>query len=222
MGIQTKIMAGIWVASLLTLPACAAQSDDETVVNSVQKSDTAQAATYEDISVPSGQYVMDSHHGYVTFSYTHMGLSHPKLAFRDVDARIDFDAAHPENSVVEVTIQADSIDSGVDIFDGHLKSENFFNTAEHPTISFHSTGFTRTDQNNGTMTGDLTIMGTTHPITLNVKLLAAMNHPMNKVPTLGLEASGTLNRSDFGLGKYVPNVSDEVRIQISGEFNKSK
>jgi polyisoprenoid-binding protein YceI len=217
MNFRTLVISAAWAA--LALPACAAQSDDE--AGKTSKPALTQTATYEAIGVPAGTYVMDNHHGYVTFSYTHMGFSNPQLAFRDVDARIDFDPDHPENSAVEVTIQADSIDSGVDIFDGHLNSENFFNTEEHPTISFKSTSFVRSGQNGGTMTGDLTLMGITKTVSLDVKLLAAMTHPLNKKPTLGLEASGTLNRSDFGLGKYVPNVSDEVRIQISGEFNKN-
>lgn len=172
--------------------------------------------------VAAGAYKMDTQHGYVTFSYSHFGLSNPQISFKTVDANIMLDPADPTASAVNVTIAADSIDSDVDVFNGHLNSENWFNTAEYPEITFVSTGLTQNedDGDKGTLTGDLTIKGITKPVTLDVTLLAAMEHPLSKKDTLGIQATGSVLRSDFDLGAYAPAVSDEVTITISGEFNK--
>ena len=170
--------------------------------------------------VSSGSYEMDVTHGYVTFSYNHLGFSNPQLRFRTVDAKLDLNADDPAASSVNVTIAADSIDSGVDVFDEHLNSADWFNTAEHTEITFVSTELTQGEDGTGTLTGDLTIKGITQPVTLDVTLLGAGPHPLNQKETVGIEASGTVLRSAFELGAYAPAVSDEVEILISGEFNK--
>lgn len=172
--------------------------------------------------VAAGDYKMDTQHGYVTFTYSHFGLSNPQISFKTVDANITLDPANPTASTVNVTIAADSIDSDVEVFNGHLNSDDWFNTAEYPEITFVSTSLTQDEDNHdaGTLTGDLTIKGITKPVTLDVTLLAAMEHPLSKKDTLGIQATGSVLRSDFDLGAYAPGVSDEVTITISGEFNK--
>ena len=176
-------------------------------------------------NAPSGHYKMDVTHGYVTFTYSHFGLSNPQISFKSVDANITLDAGDPTASAVNVTIAADSIDSDIDIFNQHLNSENWFDTAQFPEITFVSTGLTHDAENHdvGTLTGDLTIKGITKPVTLDVNLLGAMaEHPIKKVPTIGVNATATVLRSDFDLGAYAPAVSDEVTITISGEFNQTE
>lgn len=173
---------------------------------------------YDSLEVQSGTYVMDKTHGYVTFSYLHKGLSRPVLRFNDVDATLVLDAEHPENSQIDVTITAANIDSGVAKFDAHLKSADFFNTAENPKIIFKSTGFIRDSEAEGTMVGDLTMMGVTKPISFAVALIGTAD---GKKPSIGVEGQGSLLRSEFNLGKFVPYVGDEVSISISAEFNKA-
>jgi len=170
--------------------------------------------------VSSGDYVMDVTHGYVTFSYNHLGFSNPQLRFRTVDATLDLNAEDPAASTVNVKIAADSIDTGVDIFDEHMNSADWLDTATHPEITFVSTALEQSDSGTGTLTGDLTIKGVTKPVTLDVTLIGAGPHPLNQKETVGVEATGTVLRSDFDLGAYAPAVSDEVKILISGEFNK--
>ena len=85
--------------------------------------------------VPSGTYKLDQQHGYVTVSYSHFGWSEPVLSFDNVTATITFDNEAPTNSRVDVKIKASSIDSGVDEFDGHLKSDQWFNTRRHKNIT---------------------------------------------------------------------------------------
>jgi polyisoprenoid-binding protein YceI len=209
-------------SAFLMAAGCSNASDAKAQQGATEVKQEVAAAAYAPIGVPSGTYVMDKEHGYVTFSYSHFGLSNPQLRFRDIDASVDLDADNLENSAVTVTINAASIDSGVDRFDGHLNSSDWFNTEAFPEISFESTGFVRETQTTGKMTGDMTIMETTLPVTFDVTLLKAFDHPMKKSPFIGLEGRGTLTRSDFGLGNYAPNVSDEVTIFISGEFGKTE
>ena len=173
-------------------------------------------------TVPTGTYKMDPTHGYVTFTYSHFGLSNPQIAFQSVDANLTLDAGNPAASSVNVTIAANSIDSDVDIFNEHLNSDNWFDTAAFPKITFVSTGLTQDaeDHTKGTMTGDLTIKDVTKSVTLDVTMLGSVaEHPVKKVPTIGVEATTTVLRSDFGLGAY-PAVGDEITITISGEFNQ--
>lgn len=170
--------------------------------------------------VPSGTYAVDKTHAYITFSYNHLGFSKPVVTFDDFEASLTLDADAPENSSVNVTIDATSIDSGVDVFDGHLNSENWLDTANNPEITFVSTSLTQSDETTGTLTGDLTIKGITKPVTLDVTLLGAGTHPLNQKPTVGIEATGTVLRSDFDVAGFVPAVSDEVEITITGEFQQ--
>lgn len=175
-----------------------------------------------DLGVPSGMYKLDNSHGYIAFQYTHLGFSHPILRFNKFDAAIDFNAAHPEQSKLDVTIDATSIDSGTDLFNEHLNGEQFFNTAKFHDITFKATSIKTTGAMTGTITGDLTIKGVTKPVTLNVTLNKAGIHPMAKDPAMGFSATGTLKRSDWGLGAYVPNVSDDVHLMIEAEFHGPK
>lgn len=168
--------------------------------------------------VPSGTYTVDNSHGYITFTYSHLGFSNPRVGFNRFDTQLDLDSNNPENSTIDVTIDASSIDSRVAEFNEHLVGSDFFNTAEYPTITFKSTKVVTAGDGNFDVTGDLTILGTTKTVTLDAKINKAANHPMRNVPTVGVSASATLNRSDWGLGAYVPAVSDEVELSIEVEL----
>ncbi len=124
-------------------------------------------------------------------------------------------------SKLMVSIDPASIDSGVEKFDDHLKSDDFFDIATHSDISFNATGIEMTGENTMTITGDLTMKGITKPITLDATVNKAANHPMRKTPTIGISASGKLMRSDWDLGRYAPNVGDEVTLNIQVELIKS-
>ena len=168
--------------------------------------------------VPSGKYALDSSHGYITFTYSHLGFSDPRVGFNSFDTVLDLDTGNPENSTVEVTIDATSIDSRVAEFNEHLNGADFFNTAEYPTITFKSTKVEANGDNTFDVTGDLTILGTTKPVTLATTINKAGNHPLRNVPTVGVSASTKLMRSEWGLGAYVPAVSDEVELSIEVEL----
>lgn len=172
------------------------------------------------VGSPSGAYILENTHGYITFSYSHMGFSHPQVGFNTFTVDLDLNADDPSKSVVKVNIDPNSIDSRVPDFDKHLTGEKFFNTAAHPAITFESTAISMTSEDAAKITGNLTIKGITKPVTLDAKLNKAAIHPMRKVPMLGLDATTTVKRSEFGLGEYVPMVGDDVTITISVELMK--
>ena len=169
-------------------------------------------------AVPSGKYTLDSSHGYITFTYSHLGFSNPRVGFNSFDTQLVLDSSNPENSEIEGTIYVSSIDSRVPEFNEHLNCSDFFNTAEYPTITFKSTKIEATGENTFDVTGNLTILGTTKPVTLAATINKAANHPMLNVPTVGVSASTELMRSEWGLGAYVPAVSDEVELSIEVEL----
>ena len=168
--------------------------------------------------MPSGAYALDKSHGYITFTYDHLGFSTPHVGFRSFDVSLDLDSANIENSKVNVLIDATSVDSRVDVFNGHLNGENFFDTANHPEITFTGTRISSTGDNTFDITGDLTIKGITKSVTLNATLQKADMHPMRKVASIGVTADAMLSRSEFGLSRGVPNIGDEVTLHISVEL----
>ena len=175
-------------------------------------------ANAELAEMPSGAYALDKAHGYITFTYNHLGFSTPHVGFRNFDVSLELDSENVENSQVDVLIDATSLDSRVEVFNGHLNGENFFDTANHPEITFTGTEIKSTGDNTFDITGDLTIKGTTQPVTVSAIIQKAAMHPMRNLPTIGITAEGTLSRSAFGLTRGVPNISDEVTLHISVEM----
>jgi len=169
-------------------------------------------------AVPSGSYEVEPTHAYINFQYNHLGLSNPTLSFDDFKVDLNLDTNDPTKSMVMVTIDPSSIIAGSDIWKEHLTGTDFFDTSNHPDITFMSTSIEAAGDGAYKMMGDLTIKGMTKPVALSVTMNAAMNHPMTGKPVIGLDASGQILRSDWGLGKFAPNVSDEVQLNISTEL----
>ena len=170
-------------------------------------------------TAPSGTYMAEATHAYIAFSYSHQGYSNPILRWKKFDGKLELDSANPENSSLMVSIPADAIDSGVPKFDEHLVSADFFDAANHPTITFKSTDMKQIHTGTGQVTGDLTIKGVTKPITLDVKLNKVGKHFRNGKDMFGISATGNLKRSEHGVDKYAP-VGDDVKLMIEVEFQK--
>lgn len=169
-------------------------------------------------SMPSGAYTLDKNHGYISFSYSHFGYSNPQVGFRSFTVDLQLDANQLENSKVNVSIDANSIDSRVDEFNEHLRGEKLLDTAKFPTMTFTSTGVRVTGADTLQVTGDLTIKGVTKSVILDTRINKAAEHPMKKTPIIGVSASTKINRSEFDAGYVVPAVSDEVTITIETEL----
>lgn len=202
------------------LPLIGAFAIAASVAAAQSPSDVRDDAVQGGFNAPTGQYVADQTHRYITFSYSHLGFSNPYVRWRDWDATLDWNAEKPEQSSVSVTIDAASIDTGVDIFDDHMEGERFFDTANHPEITFVSTEIKRTGDFTGTIIGDLTIKGATHSVTLDTVFNKGDFVQRGNLHKLGFSAKTTVKRSDFGVDAFAPAVSDEVDIVIEVEFDK--
>lgn len=167
------------------------------------------------------KYEFDGSHTNVVFSWTHFGLSNPSARFAKVEGEVLLDTADLTKSSVSVTIPVDSLRTDVPKFDEHLRSGDFFDLARFPTATFKSTTVERAGDNKLKVTGDLTIHGVTKSTVLDVTVNKIGDHPMAKKPAAGFDAVTTVKRSDFGMGNYVPNVSDEVKIHITTETLKA-
>lgn len=162
-------------------------------------------------------YTLDPMHTNVFWHANHMGFSTPSGKFADVKGTVTLDEAAPQNSALQVTIASASIVTGIEKFDTHLKSKDFFNVEQFPTATFVSTKVEPTGTNTAKVTGTLTMLGVAKPVTLDVKLNKIGENPMTKAKTAGFSATGTIKRSEFGMNYGVPMVADDVQLTIESE-----
>lgn len=167
-------------------------------------------------------YKLDPSHTMVLFSWNHFGFSNPTANLGIGEGTVVYDEAKPANSSVEVSLPLANLDTHVSALDEHLKKPDFFDAAKYPVVTFKSTRVEPLGGNKFKVTGDLTVHGVTKPVVLDATLNKAGMQPMLKVPAIGFDATATIKRSDFGMGAYVPNVSDEVHIRITTEAEAGK
>jgi len=177
----------------------------------------AEAPAAEAIKPVAGTYQLDPSHTDVLVQWTHFGFSQPSAQFGISEGTLTWDADDVSKSSVQVSIPVTAIDTFVDKLDEHLKSGDFFDAGKFPNATFKSTSVAAAGTNKLTVTGDLTIRDVTKPVTLDVTLNGAGEHPMLKKQAIGFSATGTIKRSDFGVGAYAPNVSDDVQLRITTE-----
>ena len=168
-------------------------------------------------------YTIEPDYTQGVFRWNHLGFSNPAAQVSQGAGTLEFDPANPTRASVNVTIPLSTLDTGVPALDEHLRSEDFFEVAKFPTATFRSTrvepGATKDRLK---VTGDLNLHGVTKSVTLDVVVLKIGSNPRTDLPTVGFEATATLQRSDFGLGAFVPQVSDEIKLQISSQGVEAK
>ena len=167
------------------------------------------------------EYEFDKTHTAISATWTHLGYSQQSIYFTDYDGVLLLDLEEPENSTVDVTFNLANgfwVGANQERFENHLNSSDLLNTEAFPTARFVATSFETEDGETGTMTGDLTLLGQTNPVTLNVTLRQAGPHPFSGTQTAGFSATGTIMRSEWGVGYAVPAVSDELTITIETEL----
>lgn len=177
----------------------------------------AAAPAAQAITPVSGTYQLDPTHTDVLAQWTHFGFSQPSAHFGISEGALVYDAADVTKSSVQVSMPIAAIDSFVDKLDEHLKGADFFDAGKFPSASFKSTSVAAAGTNKLTVVGELTIKDITKPVTLDVTLNGAGEHPMLKKQAIGFSATATIKRSDFGVGAFAPNVSDEVQLRITTE-----
>jgi polyisoprenoid-binding protein YceI len=161
------------------------------------------------------KYEIDQNHTYVTFTYNHFGFSNPVGKLEKVSGDLRLDTADLTQSSVNVTLPLDGLHTGVPKLDDHLRSPDFFDAAKYPDITFKSTRVEKVGSDGLKISGEMTAHGITKPVVLDAKINKIGDNPMLKKPSAGFEADTTIKRSDFGVDKYAPGVSDEVHVHIS-------
>lgn len=168
-------------------------------------------------------WAIDPYHLQVEFASKHLGMMTVRGHFTEVQTTGTIDPEHPENSAVTVTIQAPSIRTNNAMRDDDLRSANFLDTDNFPTITFKSTSIERTGPDTFTMTGDLTIKDKTHPATLKVLRYGELHDPGMMGHRIAYSAETEIDRRDFGLtfnmlldGRWA--VGDKVAIMIELEL----
>ena len=160
---------------------------------------------------------VDPNHTAAQFSVRHMGISTVRGAFTKVSGTAQYDPSAPAKASVEVTIDADSVDTRVTMRDNDLRSPNFFEVAKYPTITFKSKSVQAAGDGKMKIVGDLTIHGVTKEVTLDVDGPSAPVTDPKDNQHIGASASTKINRKDFGVGTN-PMVGDEVTITIDVEL----
>lgn len=186
----------------------------------------ALAGTFAMPALAADSYTIDPTHTYVHFEVDHLGMSRMRGRFDQVMGKFTLDQAAKSGSV-DITIRTASITTGDNdkgnrprSRDEHLRSPDFFNVAEFPTMTFKSTKVTFKGDVPATIEGNFTLLGVTKPVTLTVENWKCGENPMSKKAMCGANATGTLKRSDFGMKYAVPAVGDEQKLWIEMEGYK--
>lgn len=229
---MTSNLSNLTVQTLLTLLLVSAIGCTSDV-----SPDSTPAAAPVSISAPTGLYKQDPTHASLQFTISHLGLSNYIAGFTDYSVSLQLDSGNVAASSVTVTINPSSIrtDYRADYKAAHPESafssweedlamsDKFFNAAQHPEIRFQSTSVKEGPIGTLQIAGDLTLLGQTHPVVLQGKVVGSMEqHPFTNQAAVGFSVSGTFNRSTFGMNYLLspPLLGDEVKVTFEGEMHQ--
>jgi polyisoprenoid-binding protein YceI len=173
---------------------------------------------FASVSADATPYVFEARHSQGVMRWNHLGFSNPSAQFSRIEGMLDWDAADPAKSLVTATIPMSGVATGVPDLDDDFRSPAFFDFEKFPAATFTSTRIVKAaGVNHFSVSGDLALHGVTKPVTLDATINKVGTNPRSQLPTVGFEATAILKRSDFGLGRFVPQVSDEIRIALTIE-----
>lgn len=175
------------------------------------------------VSAEPTKFTVDSEHFSMAFEIMHIGYAPVIGMFREVDGEFVYDEETGELNSGTLVFQSDSVFTNHKKRDDHLRAEDFLDSANFPEITFTLTDFESTGENTGKVTGDLTMLGQTNPVVLDVTLNKSADYPIGHEDfTLGISAETTLNRSDWGMtyGLEPALVGDEVHLRFGFEANR--
>jgi polyisoprenoid-binding protein YceI len=169
------------------------------------------------LAANAANYTIDPNHTQATFSFQHLGLSTFNGKIPAKSGSVALDRAQNTGSI-EVVFDLKGIATGVPDFDKHLRSADFFDVEKHPTAVFKSNKLMFNGETPASVAGNLTIKGITKPVTLKVTSFKCVDeHPMEKTPACGANASASIKRSDFGFTYALPAVLDEIKLEVEIE-----
>ncbi|OAI39252.1 hypothetical protein AYO40_01395 [Planctomycetaceae bacterium SCGC AG-212-D15] len=163
-------------------------------------------------------YTVDGMHTAVSFKISHLGLSWTHGRFNDVSGTFSIDPADAAKCAFSLTMKAESVDTGIPKRDDHLRSPDFFNAKQFPTLTFQSTAV-KAVKDGYQVTGNLTLHGVTKPVTFQLVGGRKAEFPKG-VQRTGYSTDLTLKRTEFGMDKMVEAIGDDVHISISFEGTK--
>ncbi len=175
----------------------------------------APAYANEDTAIET--YEFDRAHTQILFFVDHLGFSKSQGEFLDYDGSFTINRGNPAESGVNVAIKTASIDMDDEKWDEHLKGADFFNVEKFPTMTFKSTSIVTTGDNTADVIGDLTLLGVTKPVTLNMTHNKSDVHPFSGKFVAGFSGEAVIKRSDFNMNYGLPGVADDVHIRIEVE-----
>lgn len=181
------------------------------------------SAAYALSAVPAqaaDTYTIDGNHTFPVFEVNHLGFSTQHGRFNKTGGTITLDMAGKSGSV-DLSIDVKSLDMGFPLWDEHMAADGFFNTAKYPDMTFKSNKLIFEGDKVVAAEGDFTMLGVTKSIKVSVNDFKCGDHPMMKKPMCGANIKGVIKRSDFGMNKYVPAISDDVKIHVPVEAFKN-
>ena len=176
--------------------------------------------TSEVAEVRAGQYELDPNHASLIWKLNHLGFSTFLGSFNDFEASLNFDPEDIENASLEVVIDTSSLDVDIPEFEEELRGDNWFDVEVHPQAVYRTTSFLEAvDEDTFIFAGDLTLLGNTAPVNLEVNFHGGGRNFLTRSYTVGFSGSARFNRSDFGLDRFTSfGVGDEIDLEIHVEF----
>lgn len=168
--------------------------------------------------VKAGTYVVEPGHTQVAFTVGHLGISPFSGTFSNASGTLTLDPAHLDATKVEVTIPIDSVQTTSDVLTGELKGADWFDAAKFPTATFRSTEVVRTGDDSAEIRGQLTLHGVTRPEVIKAQFFGTAVNPLSKKLSVGFVGRLAIDRSDYGVTKYVPLVSGRTELTINAAF----
>ena len=165
------------------------------------------------------KYQVDGVHSTLIFKVKHLGVSNFYGRFNSISGNLTLDGADPAKSAVEVQVKAESIDTGNEKRDQHLRGPDFFNVKQFPAISFKSREVKKAGENGYQVSGDLTLHGVTKPLTAQfTRTGTGKNFQGGEIA--GFETTFKLKRSDFGMSFMLQGLGDDIEVTLSVECAK--
>jgi polyisoprenoid-binding protein YceI len=172
------------------------------------------------VSATAGQaadYTIDPTHSHILFTIDHFGFAKIVGLFSDFSGTLSFDSNNVSASKLAVTVKTESLQTQFAARDKDLKGADWFNVTEFPEMTYVGSEFVKKDEHTGTITGNLTLHGTTKPVRLNVAVNKVGQNPLDKINSAGFSARGTLKRADFGMKTFSGPIGDDVDLIIEIE-----
>jgi polyisoprenoid-binding protein YceI len=175
------------------------------------------------VAQAADQFKIDPAHTNIVFLVNHLGYSDMIGQFQEFEGEFTFDQNDHSKGMVNLNIKTASVDTDHQARDDHLRSPDFFNAAEFPDMTFKSTSVSGNGDKKLRVTGDLTLLGVTKPVTLDVDVNDIKPHPLAQykgVLVAGFSARSIIKRSDFGMKYALGGIGDEIRLLLEVEGHK--